>query len=192
MIRTGIFGGTFNPVHRGHIALARWLIDNGVVDEVWFTLSPANPLKDDRPGASDDDRKAMLQLACGDDARLRPCFAEFALPRPSYTVTTLQHLAALHPDRKFSLIIGADNWLIFNRWRSPEQIISDFGVIIYPRPGCSVDAANLPAGVKYEANAPLCDVSSTEVRQGMPADSLQDLLTPEVADYISEHHLYGK
>lgn len=185
MTRTGIFGGTFNPVHRGHMALAHWLIDHNLFDEIWLTLSPANPLKNDRPGATDADRRAMLELACNGSERIKPCFIEFNMPRPSYTVNTLRHLAAEYPDRSFRLIIGADNWQIFNRWREPENIISGFGVVIYPRPACEINLP-LPHGVEYLADAPVCNVSSSEIRNGLR----RDLLLPEIASYIHSHNLY--
>ncbi|MCM1310533.1 MAG: nicotinate (nicotinamide) nucleotide adenylyltransferase [Bacteroides sp.] len=187
MICTGIFGGTFNPVHKGHIALAQWLVDTGIYDEVWLTLSPANPLKNDRPGASDTDRKEMLKLACEGHNRLKPCFAEFDMPRPSYTVNTLRRLAEKYPDRQFSLIIGADNWQIFSRWREPQAIISDFGITIYPRPGYDV-ATPQPNGVTYAADAPQCAVSSSEIRAGLDTT----LLDTKVKEYISAHNLYGQ
>lgn len=186
MKRVGIFGGTFNPVHSGHVALAGHLVDNKMFDEVWLTLSPANPLKNDRPGATDTDRMEMLRLACDGHRGLRSCFVEFELPRPSYTVNTLRHLSAKHPDISFSLIIGADNWQIFNSWRDPQEIIADFGLTIYPRPGHDIDATSLPQGVRYAAEAPRCDVSSSEIRAGLH----RNMLPQSVADYISTHNLY--
>lgn len=187
MTRTGIFGGTFNPVHQGHIALARWLVSNGTFDEIWLTLSPANPLKEARPGATDADRIEMLKLACEGLDDIRPCFVEFDMPRPSYTIDTLRRLAADHPWRHFSLIIGADNWQIFNRWRSPREIIDEYGVAVYPRPGFDV-AIPLPAGVNLLGDAPEYDISSTEIRHGRHLDLLQ----PKVRKYIYEHNLYGQ
>lgn len=187
MIRTGIFGGTFNPVHDGHIALAQWLVDAGFYDEVWLTLSPANPLKNDRPGATDSDRKEMLELACEGHKHILPCFIEFDMPRPSYTINTLRSLAEKYPERQFSLIIGADNWQIFNQWREPQAIISEFGVTIYPRPRYDVADA-LPEGVSYAAEAPQCDVSSSEIRAG----GGETLLDPKVREYIHAHNLYGQ
>lgn len=187
MKTTGIFGGTFNPVHLGHTALAQWLVDRGIVDEVLLTLSPANPLKNDRPGATDADRREMLRLACEECHGLAPSFVEFDLPRPSFTITTLRHLAANNPDQRFKLIIGADNWQIFSRWRDPNKIITEFGVIIYPRSGFE-PTLPLPAGVCYFADAPVADVSSSEIRSGLH----RDMLAPQVKQYINEHNLYER
>lgn len=184
----GILGGTFNPIHRGHIALARKLVETGVLDEVWLTLSPANPLKADRPGASDNDRCEMLDAACRDIPGIKPCFIEFALPRPSYTLATLQALSETHSECSFRLIIGADNWLIFDKWRNPEEIIRQFGVIIYPRPGCEITGP-LPKNVTYLPDLPELNISSTDIRNNLP-QSLNEV-EPAVAEIIQRKNLYA-
>lgn len=189
MKRIGIFGGTFNPVHKGHISLALWLVGRKAFDEVWLTLSPANPLKDARPGATDADRREMLTLACNGHAGLKPCFVEFDMPRPSYSIATLRRLAADCPDCRFSPIIGSDNWHIFHKWRSRQEIIADYGVTIYPRPGYPVEEP-LPAGVTYMADAPVCDVSSTDIRRSIRNGSA-GMLPDSVESYIKSHNLYG-
>lgn len=189
MIRTGLFGGTFNPIHIGHIALAQWLIDKDYFDEVWLMLSPENPLKADRPGATDANRREMLALACRNHAGLKPCFVEFDLPRPSYTVDTLRYLSATCPDRKFALIIGADNWQIFNKWRNPDEILLRHGVVVYPRPGYNMPNS-APAGVVLAYDAPQTDVSSSQIRQSVAANA--SMLPAEVADYIKRNSLYAR
>lgn len=178
MKRIGLFGGTFNPVHCGHIALAQWLVEQHLVDEVWMVLSPQNPLKDYMAGATDADRKAMLELACQGLPDLKPCFEEFDMPRPSYTINTLRRLAEKYPACQFRQIIGSDNWLIFDQWREHEAILNDFGVIVYPRPGYLTNDA---------VDAPVMDISSTEIREKHNLE----LLPPAVADYITKHNLYA-
>lgn len=184
----GIFGGTFNPIHRGHLSLARQLVESGVVDEVWLTLSPANPLKADRPGASDFDRCEMLEAACRGIKSVKPCFIEFALPRPSYTIATLRALSETHSECSFRLIIGADNWQIFDKWHKPDEIIGQFGVIIYPRPGCVITGP-LPQNVTYLPDLPELNISSTQIRNNLP-ESL-NLVEPAVAKIIEQKNLYA-
>ncbi len=186
--RIGIFGGTFNPVHNGHTDLAQRLVEDGLVDQVWLTLSPSNPLKSDRPGATDADRRDMLQAACAGLQGVEPCFIEFDLPRPSYTITTLRTLASRFPDCEFQLIIGADNWSIFNQWRSPEEIISEFGVIIYPRPGYDVEVP-AAASITYLKDYPEFNISSTYIRNNLPGSL--DLVSPAVASIILNRNLYA-
>lgn len=165
MTETGIYGGSFNPVHNGHIALADALCQAERLDEVWLLVSPRNPLK---PPAGDLlDEQARLELtrmAVRHHPRLRASDFEFRLPRPSYTVDTLSALRTAFPDRRFTLIIGADNWLAFDRWKQPEEILRHHPVLIYPRPGYPVEASALPNGVRL-ARLPLFDLSSTQLRQ---------------------------
>lgn len=187
--KIGIFGGSFNPIHRGHIALAKWLKEQCTFDEIWLNLSPQNPLKEELLGANDEQRKKMLTLACEKLDGIKPSFVEFDLPKPSYTVDTLKYLAKLHPDFKFSLIIGADNWEIFNKWRDPQTILNEFGVIVYPRPGYNVVTEKID-GMVYYASAPVLDISSTEIRNS--TDKFNSMLPPSVAEYINKNHLYGK
>lgn len=188
MKRIGLLGGTFNPVHCGHLALAEWLVNKGYFNEVWLMLSPRNPLKpDSHPGATDEDRKQMLMLACENHPSLKPCFVEFDMPRPSYSISTLQRLSKDFADCRFSLIIGTDNWQIFNQWRQPEDILRDYGVVVYPRPGYPMPHEDTP-GMTYAANAPVTDISSTRIRTS-PL-KYTHLLPNKVADYIIEHNLY--
>lgn len=187
MKRVGLFGGTFNPIHRGHIELARQLAARGGFDEVWLNLSPANPLKNDRPGATDADRREMVRLACEGSDVLRPCFIEFEMERPSYTINTLERLRAERPDCRFSLIVGADNWAMFDRWREPRRILAEFGVTVYPRPGYPAPSA--PAdGMNYVADVPVYDISSSAIRADIAANLAW--LPEPVARYVTEKHLY--
>lgn len=188
--RVGIFGGSFNPVHAGHMMVAAYVAEWTPVDEVWLSLSPANPLKHTHSGATDADRMAMLRISCSDSPRLRPCDVELSLPHPSYTIHTLRELRRRHPDTDFTLIIGADNWLCFDRWLSPQEIISDFGVMVYPRPGFDVEPAALPEGVTW-VDAPLCSLSSTFIRHAVATGHRVNHLVPAgVEEYITHNRLY--
>lgn len=163
-VKTGIYGGSFNPVHKGHILLTRQFLKEAGLDEVWLVISPQNPLKEQAGLLPDRLRFHLLQLALRDEPHLKACDYEFRLPRPSYTWKTLQQMRLDFPDRDFTLLIGGDNWACFDRWYHHEDILSHFPVIVYPRAGYPVDEATLPQGVSL-LHAHLIDISSTEIRR---------------------------
>lgn len=136
------------------------------VDEVWFMLSARNPLKPPYP-MSDAERLALLKSAVEPYPFMRACDLELSMPRPSYTVDTLRRLEADYPSWRFRLLVGSDNLAGLSRWREPEEILSRFGIIVYPRPGYPVDAATLPSGAEYLADAPQMEISSTFIRRGL-------------------------
>ena len=189
-IQTGVLGGSFNPVHAGHLMLASYLAQFTDLDEVWLMLSPANPLKVRTDDVTDSQRLAMLRIACEGHRGVSECDVELSMPRPSYSIDSLSRLSELHPDRDFRLTVGSDNWLIFDRWRAYEEIIRRFRPIIYPRPGYPVDASTLPAGVTM-VNAPVADVSSTFIRSAIAEGKDMGAFLPAgVAGYIKENGLY--
>ena len=132
-MRIGIFGGTYNPIHLGHTALASYICNLGLVDEVWLMVSPQNPFKQDHQLLDEAVRLRLATLAVQDFPRLRASDFEFHLPRPSYTYVTLQELTRTCPDDTFSLIIGADNWEKFPGWRNADDILARYPLIVYPR-----------------------------------------------------------
>ena len=132
-MRIGIFGGTYNPIHLGHTALASYICNLGLVDEVWLMVSPQNPFKQDHQLLDEAIRLRLATLAVQDFPRLRASDFEFHLPRPSYTYVTLQELTRTCPDDTFSLIIGADNWEKFPGWRNADDILAHYPIIVYPR-----------------------------------------------------------
>lgn len=163
-IRTGLYGGSFNPIHNGHIAIARQMIEKVGLDEVWFMVSPQNPLKERNTLLDDAKRLEMARRALEGQPRLKACDYEFALPRPSYTWHTLQSLWSNYPDREFVLMIGADNWAHFGRWYHADDIMRTCNILIYPRRRYDVDALSLPSCAQL-VDTGLYDVSSTEIRQ---------------------------
>lgn len=163
-IRTGLYGGSFNPIHNGHIAIARQMIEKVGLNEVWFMVSPQNPLKERDTLLDDAKRLEMARKALEGQPRLKACDYEFALPRPSYTWHTLQSLWRDYPDREFILMIGADNWAHFGRWYHADDIMRTCNILIYPRRGYDVDTLSLPARAQL-VDTGLYDVSSTEIRQ---------------------------
>jgi nicotinate-nucleotide adenylyltransferase len=190
--KIGIMGGSFNPVHIGHMIVASYIAQLGGVDEVWLMLSPQNPLKQgDDALLPDDVRMAMLRIAVGDNPRLKVCDIELSMPRPNYTINTLRRLAAEHLDCDFKLIVGTDNWQSFHRWRAPEEIIGEFGLIVYPRPGYPAADATATPGVTV-VNAPQVEISSTFIREALAAGADVNFFLPAgVYRYISEHALYA-
>lgn len=164
MKRTGIFGGSFNPIHNGHISLARQLLDKAGLDEIWFVVSPQNPLKQRGQLLDDDKRLQMVKEALAHEPHMTASDYEFHLPRPSYMWDTLQSLSHDYPENQFTLLIGGDNWNCFDRWYHHDDIIRHYPIVIYPRDTSNIDPALLPPHVKL-VNTPLYSISSTEIRQ---------------------------
>ncbi len=165
MTLTGIYGGSFNPIHKGHVQLAEALCHKGVVNEIWFLVSPRNPFKQASKDLLDEhDRLSLARLATAGHPQLHVSDFEFSLPRPSYTVDTLAALRKAYPDRQFALIMGADNWQSFHRWRKPDDILRHHRILVYPRPEFPVDETALPPGVTLLSDVRLMDISSTQLR----------------------------
>lgn len=175
-MKIGIYGGSFNPIHYGHIGLVKWVAEHSDLDEVWLMVSPNNPLKmnADLTGQYDlrtnysarvsTAEKALAKVNC--TKVLKVSDFENGLPRPSYTANTLRELQKAYPEDEFSLIIGADNWALMEKWREYDYILSSYRIFIYPRQGAAMNARpELPKGnVIFCEGAPLFDVSSTELR----------------------------
>lgn len=162
-IKTGIYGGSFNPIHNGHIAIARQMLTLASLDEVWLVVSPQNPLKQTTDLLDDSLRLEMTRRALLPYPKLIASDYEFHLPRPSYMWNTLQSLERDYNDREFCLLIGADNWAVFDKWYNAQKIIAHYNIAIYPRPGYCIDPQSLPKNVRI-VDTGLYDVSSTQVR----------------------------
>ena len=147
-MKTGIFSGSFNPVHIGHLALANYLCEYEGLDEVWFLVTPHNPLKEEDELMDDAFRLKLVQLAIEGYPKFKASDIEFNLSRPSYTIHTLDKLKETYPDREFYLIIGSDNWVLFPCWYQSERILVENHILVYPRPGYPVSSDSLPENVK--------------------------------------------
>lgn len=191
-MKVGIYSGSFNPVHVGHIALADYIIGQEIVDEIWLIRSPQNPLKASNMLLSDDHRAAMLSLAVEHHPGLRICTIEDNLPKPNYTINTLNALLWQYPGNEFYLIIGADNWEIFDKWREWDKIINEFHLIVYPRPGYNYPEVDIEKYPNVQVvDAPQFDISSTEIREKyMHGESIENMVSPEVLEYIKTNRLY--
>ena len=187
-IKTGLYGGSFNPIHIGHIQLSQALLDEHLVDEMWLLVSPQNPFKVNQKLLDDNARLELAQLAVRDIPNITVSDYEFHLPRPSYMVHTLEHLREEFPKREFILIIGADNWERFPMWYKSEEILAHHQVIVYPRPGCLLQ--DIPEGVTV-ANTPLIDISSTEIRENIKNPNYRgEGLCPTVWEEIKRKRYY--
>jgi len=158
-LKTGIFSGSFNPVHIGHLALANWLCEFAGLDELWFVITPHNPLKKRDDLMDDRLRLELVEAAVAGYAKFRTSDIEFTLPQPTYTIDTLRTLDRTYPDREFHFIMGADNWSSINRWKESETLITSYPILIYPRKGYEINIPdNLPDIRKVDA--PLMEISS--------------------------------
>lgn len=187
--KIGILGGSFNPVHIGHIILATYMVQWGYVDKVWLTLSPMNPhKKDSHELIPDIKRLSMLNIAIKGIENIDVCDIELSLPTPSYTINMLDALSSTYPNKKFKLIIGSDNWAVFDKWRSGETILDKYGVFVYPRPGYPVE---FNADGMELVNAPTVNLSSTFIRKAISkGKNIEAFLPTGVYKYIINHKLY--
>lgn len=186
----GILGGSFNPVHAGHTMLASYLCQWGFVDKVWLTLSPQNPIKDAAQLIPDMRRLSMLNIATKGQPGVETCDIELSMPRPSYTINTLDTLARRYPTKRFKLIIGSDNWLIFERWRDWQRILNQYGVIVYPRPGYEVTEDRMLPGMIL-VDAPTVNISSSFIRRAVAdGKNMTYFLPAGVFKFIQDNRLY--
>ena len=194
MKRVALYFGSFNPVHRGHIALSEWVLGQGLCDEVVLIVSPHNPIKEYAELAPEFNRYEMCELACAESRypdRIMVSAVEFTLEKPSYTINTLHFLKQnFGTQMQFSLLLGADNMAIFNRWVAHEEILRDYEIMVYPRNGYSL--GEYADRVRFLSNAPMFDISATEIREAVGrGDSIADKVCPAVAKYIAEHRLWS-
>ena len=187
----GLFGGSFNPIHNGHVRLAKSLLQEAALDEVWFLVSPQNPFKQDQQLLDDDKRLQLVRLALKEEPQLIASDFEFHLPKPSYTWNTLQELEREYPERKFTLLIGGDNWEAFDKWYRYEDILKRYPIIVYPRKGSKVPDVKFQASDIQIVKTPLINISSTQIRQRLQeGKSVRGLVNTEVAMVIEQEHLY--
>ena len=178
-VKTGIFSGSFNPIHIGHLALANWLCEFDELDEVWFLITPHNPLKNREELLDDQLRLELGQAAVAAYPRFRVSDFEFSLPQPSYTIDTLHALKSCYPDHQFHFIMGADNWAQIDRWKNPRQLIEEFPIVVYPRKGYEIEIPAEYSRQVRKVNAPLMEISSTFIRESYQAGKDVRFFLPE-------------
>lgn len=193
MRRIGILGGSFNPIHVGHAIIASYIVESDLIDSLWLMVSPQNPLKENSTLASDYHRLRMTELVSRRLENVETSAFEFDLPRPSYTIDTLNALQAKFPDDEFYLVIGADNWCLFDKWKSGEEIISKYHILIYPRRGYEIVIPEQYSDRIKAVEAPLIELSSTQIRERLAQMKSVSFLVPEsVENYIVKNKLYMK
>lgn len=188
----GIFSGSFNPIHVGHLILANYIVEYTDVDEVWLLVSPQNPWKvGDEDLLDENIRMEMTRLATDKYPKLKVSDFEFALPRPSYTINTLDALNEKYPEHNFSLIIGADNWSAFENWKNYERIIKDYKVKIYPRLDHRISVSPKLKKTVEALDSPIIEISSSFIREAVSeGKDVRAFLPTEVYEYIKEKGLY--
>lgn len=186
MKTVGIFSGSFNPIHIGHLALANWICEYEPLDELWFLVTPHNPLKAENTLMNDRFRLSLVEVSIKNYGKFRTSDFEFSLPRPSYTIHTLRALRKAYPEVLFVLIVGSDSWSNLSRWKESEALIREFPIWVYPRQGYEVAIPpDLPA-VRC-LNAPIIEISSTFIRQAIREEKdVRFFLSEAVWEYIPE------
>lgn len=188
-LKIGLYFGSFNPVHIGHMAIANYLVEYGGIDQLWFVVSPQNPHKKKENLLNDYDRLEMMHLAVGDDPRFRVSDIEYRLPKPSYTIDTLTHLSEKYPTHQFFIIMGSDNLASFHKWKNSESIQQNYNILVYPRPG--FDRSSVTQKNIRIVEAPLMEISSTMIRNALrERHDMRHFMPPRVWEYIDKMGFY--
>jgi nicotinate-nucleotide adenylyltransferase len=185
----GLYFGSFNPIHTGHLIIANHVLGHSDVDKIWFVLSPHNPLKESHSLLNEYDRLHLVELAIADNPKFRASNVEFHLPKPSYTIDTLTYLTEKFPLERFTVIMGGDSYQNIHRWKNYEQLTARYDLVIYNRPGFTV---TLPEGARATVvDAPLLEISSTFIRRQLrEGKSARYLLPDTVWKYITDNRYY--
>jgi len=188
-MKIGLYFGSFNPIHTGHLIIANYVAYNTDLDKVWLVVSPQNPLKPAGSLLNEHNRFHLVELAIKDEPKLRASNIEFSLPRPSFTIDTLTYLTEKFPTQEFTIIMGSDSFQNITRWRNYQQIIRNYPIYVYLRPGHEVSETH---GARVEVlKAPMLDISSTDIRKWIQeGKSIRYLVPDNVAAYISENSYY--
>lgn len=193
-MKIGLYFGTFNPIHIGHLIIANHMAEHADLDQVWMVVTPHNPLKKKSTLLDDYHRLQMVYLATEDFPKIKPSDIEFKLAQPNYTVNTLVHLQEKYPDYKFSLIMGEDNLKSFHKWKNYEAILEHHDIYVYPRISSEIDNLDLKNHSKIHLiDAPVVEISSTFIRDNIKkGKNIQPLLPLKVWEYIDHNNFYRK
>ena len=191
-MKTGLFFGTFNPIHVGHMVIANYMLEFAGLDKIWFIITPHNPHKEKKGLLPDMQRLRLVREAIGDNTRMKASDIEFGLPQPNYTIDTLTYLAEKFPGDQFSLILGADNLSTFHKWKNCELILERYELLVYPRPGTDGGTLRTHKNVKT-MDAPMMDISSTFIRDAIrKGNDVRYFLPEAVWKYTGEMNFYKR
>jgi nicotinate-nucleotide adenylyltransferase len=187
----GLYFGSFNPVHTGHLIIANHILNETEIQKIWFIISPQNPFKQESSLLNEYHRLHLLRLATEDDTRIKASDIEFSLPKPSYTINTLTYLAEKHPEHTFSIIMGSDSYQNLHKWKNYEAIVKHYAIYIYMRPGFEVKN-NLNAKLCI-LDAPLLQISATQIRKYIAeGKSVRYMVPDKVLEEIERGRYYKK
>ena len=193
-MKIGLYFGTFNPIHVGHLIIANHLAENSVLDQIWMVVTPHNPLKEKSTLLDDYQRLHLVHLATEDYTKIKPSDFEFKLPQPNYTINTLTHLKEKYPSNEFSLIMGEDNLKNFHKWKNHDVILENHDIYVYPRISNDLDNNAFKNHPKIHLiNAPIVEISSTFIRENIKnGKNVQPLLPNKVWEYVEHNNFYRK
>ena len=193
-MKIGLYFGTFNPIHVGHLIIANHMVENSDLDEIWMVVTPHNPFKKKSSLLDNHHRFELVYKATQEYTKIKPSNIEFKLPQPNYTAHTLAHISDLYKDKEFSLIMGEDNLKSFHKWKNFETILEHHKIYVYPRISEGIIATQFDEHPKiHKIAAPIVQVSSTMIRNGIKdGKNIKPMLTKEVWSYIDEMNFYRK
>ena len=190
MIKTGLYFGSFNPIHIGHMAIANYMVEFSDLKQLWFVVSPQSPMKEKKSLLKDYHRLEMVSLALEGDDRFRVSDIEFHMPKPSFTIDTLTYLEEKNPGRAFQLVMGSDGLMTFHKWKQADLIEQKYHRLIYPRYGADLDSINLLPNTTL-VDAPFMDISSSFIRDAIKAGKdIRHLVPPKAYHYMRDMHFY--
>ncbi len=189
-MKIGLYFGSFNPIHNGHLAIANYMLEFTELKQIWFVVSPQNPFKQNQVLLPDYQRLELINLAIGDSINYKASNIEFNLPKPSYTIDTLTYLYDKYQDKKFALIMGSDNLLNFYKWKNFNEILRHYYIYVYPRPGNKNIELMKHQKIKL-VDAPLMEISSSFIRKSIKNNkNVQFFMPQKTYNYINEMHFY--
>lgn len=192
-MNVALYFGSFNPIHIGHLAIANYALAFAPIDQLWFVVSPQSPFKQKQNMLDDYQRLELVNRAIEGDDRMKASSIEFRLPKPSYTIDTLTYLQDEYPMHRFLLLMGADNLQSFDKWKNYEQILSDYRLLVYPRPGIKLDDLPFDLSSVIQIDAPLMEISASFIRTAIrEGRDIRHFLPAEVWKYIEEMNFYQK